>query len=1029
MQNFVPSDYAGDMILKLKSRFHPGKPHLSTLGPLPPEQETDDLSLNEPDGEDEVEEVSSGMIKEGITFQFVPNRASYRITVDDQKNSSISKISFYLRISEGCEEDLTAEDGRPTEYVISREQLEKSFRRYDIIIDSDITTGNHDVNLWIDEKKINLLSNEYIDKIKIHKRQDDSIEIRITDKSDPFLTRFSERKFQLEKQDYIISINKKITTIDNGEKAIDVKVVNLSPLTNESIHPIRYKPDEDKPGWENKPESEEKCLENLKNGDLRESALFAQWSPKFFQVNDASWAIGGNNYGRLMEFTMSEENIDTKTRPYHGKHGKDLENVINIVYDDSQIQEINGRFVGTISYHDHLIFKEKIPPMTKGSSPTDLFSRIGFSKILAETLEQKKYERLKKFQEDGIITIDNAIKENVDNAVLISARTGSGKTEAFMIPILNYCIQKIEEGGNDSGVKALIFYPTKALANDQASRIIGLLYQVNKFLKRKITIGLLHGDIPKGEEDPKYQESQMEGVPFACPKCNDGTLVPKSIREVYCRDCGEELDFVFALTREPIYSEAPDIIITNPDTIQFDMMLKPSHHGIFGREIQACADCSATFSSINKRSCDYCKKKNLKKILPHPPRFIVLDEIHMFSGTFGINTSYLLSRLRSLIKKYGKEYHGMTNQAITLIGSSATISNAGDFTQVFFDLEPSLIRQVPMDDKIRESYYLDEQEEELHRLHVFIMPYAFRPMATVAKAVGYLQSRRINGEPPLPFLENRETSETPLQVLGFVNNLSDSTSLIDITEREFPHSMDFIKVSGHTTDFDKSQRSGAEKKFNKSELHVIYATPTLEVGVDFRKVDCVIIFGFPFSFNEYVQRIGRGGRTGPTLVLTVCLPWKPIDHYFYSDARKKIKEQHKNLEPIPITRNNPDAIQKHLRSSIFEILASWKDSENMFDDLRELSTEFSALKEKIIEESMSNLSLTQEQMESGLSSINSFVKELETEFKKFSDLNQKMSMGKKFFDPVSGFSDKYRLTDLRSTEPPVAVEIFWEAMS
>ena len=49
---------------------------------------------------------------------------------------------------------------------------------------------------------------------------------------------------------------------------------------------------------------------------------------------------------------------------------------------------------------------------------------------------------------------------------LVATGTGSGKTEAFMYPILNHCFQHREQ----KGIKAIIIYPMNALATDQAKR-------------------------------------------------------------------------------------------------------------------------------------------------------------------------------------------------------------------------------------------------------------------------------------------------------------------------------------------------------------------------------------------------------------------------------------------------------------------------------------------------------------------------------------------------------------------------------
>jgi len=66
-------------------------------------------------------------------------------------------------------------------------------------------------------------------------------------------------------------------------------------------------------------------------------------------------------------------------------------------------------------------------------------------------------------------------KTNQGRNLIVTTGTGSGKTECFIIPIINYLLREEEEGKLTSGVRAILIYPMNALANDQMKRLRNLL--------------------------------------------------------------------------------------------------------------------------------------------------------------------------------------------------------------------------------------------------------------------------------------------------------------------------------------------------------------------------------------------------------------------------------------------------------------------------------------------------------------------------------------------------------------------------
>lgn len=103
---------------------------------------------------------------------------------------------------------------------------------------------------------------------------------------------------------------------------------------------------------------------------------------------------------------------------------------------------------------------------------------------------------------------------------IIASSTGSGKTEAFLIPIIDYCLRHKQQ----TGVKAVLMYPMNALANDQLKRLRRLLEGIG------ITFAKYTGDTRQ-----RVQKSER----------------PDDAPDEECLD------------RETIQTNPPDILLTN----------------------------------------------------------------------------------------------------------------------------------------------------------------------------------------------------------------------------------------------------------------------------------------------------------------------------------------------------------------------------------------------------------------------------------------------------------------------------------
>jgi len=121
---------------------------------------------------------------------------------------------------------------------------------------------------------------------------------------------------------------------------------------------------------------------------------------------------------------------------------------------------------------DYKILKNSEPKM--GCKVEEL----GLDENISNFLNESKIKQFYKFQEDAIQEI--VFGENI----VIEAPTASGKTEAFLIPV----IQRIKKESNQGKIFAIFVYPTKALARDQFPKI-------QKFAdKIKINVKVFDGD-------------------------------------------------------------------------------------------------------------------------------------------------------------------------------------------------------------------------------------------------------------------------------------------------------------------------------------------------------------------------------------------------------------------------------------------------------------------------------------------------------------------------------------------------------
>jgi len=173
--------------------------------------------------------------------------------------------------------------------------------------------------------------------------------------------------------------------------------------------------------------------------------------------------------------------------------------------------------------------------------------------------------------------------------VVVATGTGSGKTESFLVPILDALSAEHERGELGPGVRALLLYPMNALANDQLKRLRQMLAAAPH-----ITFGRYVGDTKTGDREAAE----------AFGKLNPGEpLLPNEL-----------------LSRRAMQATPPHLLLTNYAMLEY-LLLRPADMDLF--------------------EGDYAGRWH----------FLVLDEAHVYDGAKAAEVAMLLRRLRDRVAR------------------------------------------------------------------------------------------------------------------------------------------------------------------------------------------------------------------------------------------------------------------------------------------------------------------------------------------------------------------------------------------
>ncbi len=278
----------------------------------------------------------------------------------------------------------------------------------------------------------------------------------------------------------------------------------------------------------------------------------------------------------------------------------------------------------------------------------DTMSRF-FDEGLSDEFDSLAAYQARAFREIYLDAVTDRCTEHSSSHV-VTASTGGGKTEAFLFPALAYCLTAHK--ANIPGNNAVLTYPRRDLCDNQFERAFEYITAINRIE------GRLDNTFEEAPLTISIQHSTRDDVVLDCPHCAGELEVPEGFTETHfrcSRDPSHRIEYATVDRRKPA-----DIIVTTGNSLHRRLMDK------YGR--------TAFWES------------------PYPPKFLVLDEVHIYTDQAGMNVANVVRRFKQAMNRKASQ------QSPALVASSATINNAEEFTRRIFDTD-SASRICPRDDE------------------------------------------------------------------------------------------------------------------------------------------------------------------------------------------------------------------------------------------------------------------------------------------------------------------------------------------
>ena len=537
-----------------------------------------------------------------------------------------------------------------------------------------------------------------------------------------------------------------------------------------------------------------------------------------------------------------------------------------------------------------------------------------------------------------------------DDSFVVAADTGSGKTEAAVLPMIaGACVDALR--GID-GTRAILAYPRVRLASNQSQRLARYLSAMaGSRGMPTLTLGAQFADVPTSwrmgteqaataEKSGWIKAGDVWRFPlFACPvptcasplDLQPGMGVAGADR-LRCPRCSWHFNGWIG-TKDGLIARPPTFFLPTMDSLH-QWLQTPRYGKLFGDSASSA------------------------------PRAFLADEIHLYAYTHGAQVAYAIRRTLAR-----SERNDPSRRKCLAIGMSATLGNPGQaFARLVGRSDVSLVapedHETPVNPRGREYFYFIQPEVESRDKDVAGASTTIQSLMCLAhgmrrrrgqgggfRAVAFLDSidkvRRLHssyddaerdnnvaslrtsrfGEDAVAGRHRGSCCGDPATCERFVDG---ECWYFAATDRRQARADGRSWRPGRPLSVVRSPvSSGTEGVIERmiKDSDVVFATSSLEVGYDDPDISLVYQHYGPQNLASFVQRKGRAGRGAddrPITAVTLSV-YKPRDTYWFN--RPELMLDAKGYE-APLNPSNHFVRRSQILSQFLDGLAAFEARTN-----------------------------------------------------------------------------------------------------